>query len=130
MVVLRRPQQIAAPVERIGHLNFFWLNRTKHRYLLEKYPEYCRCPPVKAELWAILAGLRLARSLGYRSLNVECDSSCAVSMGVKVTQPGVAYSSILGQITRLLRKPWMVRQQSSVGTPGSRHCTSHKMHPF
>ncbi|KAH9706363.1 hypothetical protein KPL70_012184 [Citrus sinensis] len=67
------------------------------------------CSVIKAELWGVLHGLRMAWDLGYRRIQVGTDN-CSVVQLIKENNANVTeFSNIIEMIKELIRRDWRIQ---------------------
>ncbi|KAH9734293.1 putative ribonuclease H protein [Citrus sinensis] len=67
------------------------------------------CSVIKAELWGVLHGLRMAWDLGYRRIQVGTDN-CSVVQLIKENNANVTeFSNIIEMIKDLIRRDWRIQ---------------------
>ena len=65
-----------------------------------------RCSSLQAELWALLDGLQLAWSKGFRFIKVEVDCLLVLKLIQREENSASAHSSLINQILLLMEKDW------------------------
>lgn len=82
----------------------------RHAWVLGFAAHFGSCSSVKAELLALLKGLRLAKSSNFPKLIINMDSQVVVSKIMSPLRQGEAYFNIIRECQHLMQDPsWTVK---------------------